>query len=639
MKCSIWLCIFQLSFLTSLAQSSIDSVRASLSKARFEGNISAIQENSSRLAWILLNNKEYDSALKYYHESLSVIDHGQEQQLEGNILTGLGSTFLGKGKFDSCIFYYRSALYKFQIAKDTANALIVESNLSIVYKNVGLYEESLQTALHAVASLKPTDNSMLKGSCYNTIGSIYTRTNDFLKALEYYHLALENRKLNNQPSDVARIYNNIGELFIVMKQYDSAIVNLQRAAAIKRELKDRQGVSRTLNNLGKVSMLTGDLKTASAQLQDALAVQKDIDDPIGMIKILLTLADFNIMTNRLEVAESNLLESENIIRCSGTPDYSLENLQLKVKLDRERRDFASGMIHLEQLSAIRDSLLNEDKDRSMQAMQIRYETQKKEQQIAMLEQREEINRNRIRSNQILIGALTLGLTLVAAIGLLAYVNFRDVRASRHRFELLLSDTRHRIKNNLQTLASIFHLQTRHYTDHNMVLEARGSESRVHAMSLLHQKFYAVGPAHTIDLKKYVTDLVNQLIDIYGFRNRSLSSNIDIDEINLDIDKALPLSLIIQELISNAFKYAFDNEPLPQLTVSIKHDEGGDLITTTISDNGIGLNAPGIASSQGFSLVEDFTAQLDGKLQTKTEKGATFIISFPLTPPWKRHSFL
>jgi two-component sensor histidine kinase/Tfp pilus assembly protein PilF len=639
MKHLIWLCIFHLNCLNLFGQSSTDSLRVLLLKARSEEKAIDIQRHSSRLAWLYLNKNENDSAIKYYNESLNAIPHGTEIALQGNILHGLGAIFDARGKFDSCIHYYKAALDKLQLANDTSNALTVELRLSIAFKNVGLYEESLAGALHVISSINPSDNSLLRGSCYNTIGSVYTRTRDFHKALEYYRLALENRKLNNQVADVARIHNNIGELFILTRQYDSATHNLQRAADIKHELKDIKGLARTLNNLGKVSMLTGNLDGAALQFKQSQEIQKDIDDPVGMIELLNNVGELNILTKQLRAAESNLRQSEVIILRAGTPEYLRQNLELRVRLDRERRDFASGMMHLGQLSEIKDSLLNEEKNRSMQAMEIRYETLKKEQQIAMLEQGEEINQTRIRNNQFMIGILILGLVLVAAVGALVYVNFRNARAAAQRIGLLLADMRHRNKNNLQTLASIFHLQARHFTDLNMAFEARSSESRVHAMSLLHEKFYSVSEGNSIDLRKYVTDLVNQVVDIYGFRTRALSLTIDIDDIQLDIDKALPLSLIIQELVSNVFKYAFIHEPDPSLTVEIKVSPKGDQIATTISDNGVGLNSPETSSSQGLSLVEDFTTQLDGKFQVKSEKGVTFIISFPITPSWKKHLYL
>lgn len=636
MRYLIWLCIFQYFIFDSFAQS-LDSLRLRFAEAQASKNVIEIQKYSSQLAWVFFGRAQYDSSLKYYHKSIASIAPGREASLVGNLMIGLGAIYSAKGEFDSSVFYYRSALVQFQHAKDTTNELIAESNLSIIYKNIGLYEESLEAALYVVSSFRTSDNSILKGSCYNTLGSVYTRIREYDKALEFYRLALENRKQNNQPADVARILNNLGELFILTKEYDSAAASLQQSAEIKRKLSDTKGLARTVNNIGKVSMLTGDVIMAEKHFNNAIAIQNTVDDPVGMIEVLNNLGELSLIIKQLNEAERVLTEGEKLIRRTGTPDHLRQNLELQVRLDRERRDYASGMLHLEQLSAIRDSLINQEKNRSMQAMQIRYETQKKEQQIALLEQQEEINKNRIRNNQILIGGLVLGLVLVAAVGLLTYINFRNARSARQKFELLLADTRHRIKNNLQTLASIFNLQTRYFTDNNMILEARSSESRVHAMSLLHQKFYSVDPGHTIDLRPCIADLVDKLVDIYGFRTKNLSLQVDVDDVRLDIDKALPLSLIIQELASNAFKYAFDREPDPKLLVEAKLQSNGEL-QTTIADNGSGVDIGKTRSSQGFNLVDAFIAQLDGNLQVKTEKGTIFIIRFPITPLWKKRSF-
>jgi two-component sensor histidine kinase len=299
------------------------------------------------------------------------------------------------------------------------------------------------------------------------------------------------------------------------------------------------------------------------------------------------------------------------------------------------KDFAGGMLLLEELLIIRDSLLNEEKSKSLMAMHIRYETQKKEQEIALLEQREEINQARIHNNRILIAALIAGLVLFAVIGALIYINLKSARAAKARFELLLAETRHRIKNNLQTLASIFHLQTRHYTDHEMILEARSSESRVHTMSLLHERFYSNEANHIITTRNYITDLVNKIVDIYGAQTQNLKLSIDIDDVELDIDKALALSLIVQELMCNAFKYAFDHEPNPELSLQL-HFHSDDIITT-IHDNGIGFSGH-IQSSNGLSLVNALVAQLDGKIEIYNDNGTTFIIRFPATSIWKRRAF-
>ena len=435
--------------------------------------------------------------------------------------------------------------------------------------------------------------------------------------------------------NLAKSYNNLGELFILTHQYDSARINLNRAAALKRHLHDTKGLARTLNNLGKISILTGDLNDAANDLNQSLAIQQQVNDPNGMIEVLDNLGELTLLTTDYNRSQTYLLNAEQLILQAGTPEYLRQNLELQVRLARERKDYATGMKLMDRLIVIRDSLLNDEKSKSLQAMHIRYETEKKEQQIALLQQQEEVNLAKIKTSRILIGALVVGLLLVAAIGSLVYINLRNARAAKGRIELLLAETRHRIKNNLQTLASIFHLQTRHYTDHEMVLEARNSESRVHAMSMLHERFYNADADHIINTRAYITDLVHKLVDVYGTHTRELRLSLQVDDIELDVDKALALSLIIQELVCNAFKYAFDHKPDPELTVQIRLR--GDRVVATVKDNGIGLNDYSPGTSQGFSLVDSLVGQLDGEMTYDSSDGTTFIIKFPTTQ-WKKRLF-
>ncbi len=152
----------------------------------------------------------------------------------------------------------------------------------------------------------------------------------------------------------------------------------------------------------------------------------------------------------------------------------------------------------------------------------------------------------------------------------------------------------------------------------MVLEAQNSESRVHAMSMLHEKFYNAEADHIINTRAYLTDLVHKLVDVYGVRTEDLRLSLYVDDIELDIDKALALSLIIQELVCNAFKYAFDHKPNPLLSVTIR--SRGDVVVAAVKDNGIGLDDHSIGRSQGFSLVEALVAQLEGKMEYDNSNG-------------------
>lgn len=637
MKTLIWLWVTAASLSLGICQNrEIDSLQNSLDDLTVEDDFQLANVNA-RIGWLFFNESKPDSAILYYKRALTMHHQNADQAWLGNLKYGLAASYAAIGHSDSSITYYREALKSFAVVGDDDNVASINSNLSVTYRNLGLYEEAFEAAGSAAKIFEGKAPSLNLAIAYHSMGQILTKLEDYERAKRYYRNAISLFEKFNE-AYLARSYNNLGEIYILTQQYDSAHINLEVALLIKRRLNDLQGFTQSSTRLGKVMTLEGNLVEAEQQLNESLLTQAKLDDPVGMIEVLNNLGELYLITKRYSQAHQALTKAEEIIRKTGTPDYLRQNLELQIKLAHARNDFAKGMILLDELIVVKDSLMNEEKTRSIQAMQIRYDTEKKEQQIALLHHREEINQARISNNQIVIGSLAAGLLLVGALGLLIYVNFRNTRTSKKKIELLLAETRHRTKNNFQTLASIFHMQTRNYTDQQMILEARSSESRVHTMSLLHDKFYHSEPGHTIRGQSFMTDLVRMLVDIYGAQTGNLKLSVQVDDIDLDIDKALALSIIIHELVCNAFKHAFDHQPHPMLTVRISSH--GEDVTAIVSDNGIGidLKSDSSSTSQGFDLVEAFVSQLDGTLKVSNDHGTTFTIQFPLTPLWKRRLF-
>jgi two-component sensor histidine kinase/Flp pilus assembly protein TadD len=628
-----WLLVGILTIGFSQHRSETDSLQEQLRKPT-SYSPQTLTEIASRLGWLFYSRSRPDSAVYYYNYALSIPYKNSKIPWLANVHFGLGAAYAAMNRPDSSIFHYKKSLALFSSIDDRDNLAFTSINLSITYKNQGLYEEALQHAIAAIKILESRGESQSLAQCYNTTAIIFAKINDHTEAAAYYRKAIA-LFAKFDTTNLAKSYNNLGWHFVLTHQYDSARINLHRAADLKRRLNDTKGLARTINNLGKVSMLRGDLATATQELNESFSIEQQVNDPNGMIEVLNNLGELSLLTSDYKRSKNFLLEAEKIILLSATPEYLRQNLELQVRLAREQKDFANGMMLMDRFIVIRDSLLNNEKSKSLQAMHIRYETEKKEQQIALLQQKEEISMAKIKTSRIMIGALAVGLILVAAIGSLVYINLRNARAAKKRIELLLSETRHRIKNNLQTLASIFHLQTRHYTDQEMVLEAQSAESRVHAMSMLHERFYNADADHIINTRAYLTDLIHKLVDVYGLRTRDLRLTLHVDDIEMDIDKALALSLIIQELICNAFKYAFDHKPNPQLTVSIRLQ--GHEVVATVKDNGVGLSDSSIGTSQGFGLVDALVAQLDGKMEHHNLNGTTFVIRF-VTTPWKKRLF-
>jgi PAS domain S-box-containing protein len=201
-----------------------------------------------------------------------------------------------------------------------------------------------------------------------------------------------------------------------------------------------------------------------------------------------------------------------------------------------------------------------------------------------------------------------------------------IRASLEEKELLLREIHHRVNNNLQIIISLLKLQIRSLDDREMKLVLTETQNRVQAMSLIHEKLYRSEKLSSIEFSDYIRFLASQLFSVYGVDHRRVALRTDIDKIPLDIDTAIPLGLVMNELISNALKHAFPGDRTG--TISISGHLDGPWITFSIGDDGAGL-PPDFAwketGSLGFRLINSLVDQIEGTIEKSPGEGTMFII--------------
>jgi PAS domain S-box-containing protein len=204
-----------------------------------------------------------------------------------------------------------------------------------------------------------------------------------------------------------------------------------------------------------------------------------------------------------------------------------------------------------------------------------------------------------------------------------------IRTSLKEKEVLLKEIHHRVKNNLQVISSLLNLQATQIRDKETAQVFRDSQSRVKAMSLVHERLYQSSDLARIDFAGYVQDVTSHLLRSYQSGPRGVRLRVDVEPVSLNIDTAIPCALIINELVSNALKYAFPNGRDGEIRIRMNHTEADDL-NLSISDNGIGFPA-GVSwertDSLGLQLVRSLTDQLNGSIQCQLDKGAKFDIRF------------
>lgn len=208
-------------------------------------------------------------------------------------------------------------------------------------------------------------------------------------------------------------------------------------------------------------------------------------------------------------------------------------------------------------------------------------------------------------------------------------NEKAMQESLLEKQLLLKEIHHRVKNNFQVIISLLNLQSRYVTDPTILSVITESQHRVKTMALVHEQLYQTRRFAAINFRSYLQALTENLLHTYNTPSQNVEVKLDIEEnVWIDIDVAIPLGLIISELVSNSLKYAFPESRDGRIEISLSRE--GEKYILVVRDNGIGM-PPGMtweeSRSLGLRLVRMLTRQIDGSIERLPGTGTGFRIGF------------
>jgi len=202
-----------------------------------------------------------------------------------------------------------------------------------------------------------------------------------------------------------------------------------------------------------------------------------------------------------------------------------------------------------------------------------------------------------------------------------------LKSSLNEKEVLLREIHHRVKNNMQIVSSLLNLQSFNVKDENTQIMFKESQNRVKSMSIIHESLYQSNDLAQIDLDHYIQRLVSELFSSYGVDINKIQLEKQVDNIKLDINSAIPLGLIMNELITNSLKYAFPSGDGKIYIKLVKFDKYYDLY---VGDNGVGIPSEidfKNTSTLGLEIVNTLVKQLEGEINLEKGKGTCFHIRF------------
>jgi len=195
-------------------------------------------------------------------------------------------------------------------------------------------------------------------------------------------------------------------------------------------------------------------------------------------------------------------------------------------------------------------------------------------------------------------------------------------------EMLMKEIHHRVKNNLMIISSLLSLQSRYIKDEATREIFKESQSRAKSMALIHERLYRSGNVKNIDFPDYLRSLTRDIFDTYRTSRGRVQLQMDVQDVVLDVDSAVPLGLIINELVTNSLKYAFPDDREGIIKISFHHE--ADEYVLEVCDDGIGIPEDfevEKSDSLGMLLVNSLTSQIQGELELVRQQGTTFRIKF------------
>lgn len=542
------------------------------------------------------------------------------------------------GNLDSSIWYHNHAKSIFTEQKQPVLLANTISDIALAYYLRGIFEIALRNHFEALRLREQIGDKSLLSKSYNNIGLVYRARKDYSNAIRYYIRSLTLKKELADSAGQLNSLMNIGSSYQYQRKYDSALYYGQRTLALARLINKSKDEANSLANLGVAyaGLLQWDAaeKNLSEALQKAIAI--DYKEP--MYSIYEGMG--NVMMNRKEYDKALDWFNKGVLLASEkNRKEMLANYYDNLADCYEKKgDYNLAYNFIRNSEAIRDSLLNEENLRQINEMNAVYETSKKEETIDVLnkesKQREAaLIRSKRERNYFIVAAL-----LFSALAGLTYYAYRNNRKQKEQLnnqkviienslkekETLLREIHHRVKNNLQIISGLLTLQSRQIENPEAQEAVREGRNRVKSMALIHQKLYQQDNLTAVNMSEYLDDLVGTIQQTFRDNNTTVKADIICNDLSLDVDTAIPLGLIINELVTNCYKYAFTGRNVGQIIIRLEEEQ--QRLILEVKDNGAGL-PPAFdihnTKSFGMKLVQSLAAKLEAAIQTKNDNGAVF----------------
>ncbi len=554
-----------------------------------------------------------------------------------------------------------------------------------VYQQLGNYGDAVRCSLESIRKAQAVRDTSRIQTFYMRLGWLYFDLGEWEEGIAYMKKGGYVFQQFKQTDRVISTAEVVTDGLIHQKKYREALQFARRAleeVSAAEKLQPPNLVSQTAaaRMLARTHFYNGYYPQAERYFTRYLQLLgQKVSFPLEWSQAYADVGTFYLQVGKLSKAEQFLKKALSLREQLGNKAFfQIRDIHYQLyRLDSLRGNFKSALTHYQQYKLFNDSIFNRFKGRQIASLRVQFDTEKKEhtlrlkdQNIKLLTRQSQLQQATLRQEQLLRNLTLAGAALLALLLAVIYNRYRLKRRSNslleaHQREIhqknvrlsqllaekesllvqkdgllsekdllllekewLLKEIHHRVKNNLQVVMSLLSSQAASLHDEAAILAIQESQHRVQAMALIHQKLYQAEGVARIEMQAYIEEVVAYLRNFYC-RPQPIDLQVSVDPIELDVTQAVPLGLIINEALTNAFKYAFPGGQRGSIRLAF-HRTAPATYQLCIEDSGLGLPPgydPSRSHSLGMTLMYGFSEQIGGQLTVTNRNGLSIKLVF------------
>ncbi len=549
----------------------------------------------------------FRQAFDCYREALPLFRKTGQLKLLNECQDAMGNLALDFGQTRGAIAQYKRSLIVKNTLKDVPGIVATTSKIAKAYLSLAEYDSALYFNKE-VQQLAANDSTALTDAIIDEF-IILPFQKKFVEATEAKATAERFVAQQKSPTMVMRLLAATSNFYLAQQDKEKSKKYFDSAATLIQEARSAELAITGLSMLAEMSRQNNDYETAYRMLKQ-LDNYKDIFRTENMERVgaeIRNASDEALREKEIEhLSHENILKAEKLNKETALRRALLRQNQL-IDSSLERQRLLTTAKETE--SNLRSEQLAKEKELSLSLSR---ENELKQQSL-----------NAERKNRLV---LLLGIGALACLGSVIYFQYRKqrknnatIRKQSEELQVLNKEIHHRVKNNLQVISSMLDLQS--LNDERATEIIKEAIQRVQSMAFIHQNLCQGDAVNNVNMHEYIDILSNHLFHSYNIRPEKIKLHTQIENFRLYTDSAIPIGMILNELISNSLKYAFKQKDEGDIWVTMK--KNGSELFVQVKDNGVGLPAgfdPEHTSSFGFEIIGAFVQKLKARMNIDGSNG-------------------